>query len=71
MLPGTAYAQMDIQYQREYRGEKLLPDFHARGLDGVRIGRFNPKHLLKVLGFDSNRTGPHLWAVPGVVFLQK
>lgn len=77
MLPATGYAQLDIKYQKENDGAKLLPDFWARALDitvvpdVADVGRRHPDVRLLVDGWDRGYGPSDVWAVPAVVFVRE
>lgn len=76
MLPATAIAQADIEYQKQNNGKVLIPNFWVRALDTTvgpyvaYVGRNHPADPLSV--HDWRRFGglPNIWALSAVVFVK-
>lgn len=76
MLPLTGIAQLDIGFQKENDGKKLLPDFWVGALDEVGsdvtdVGRVRPGYRLDALTWDRGRRCPSVWALSTVVFTRE
>lgn len=76
MLPLTGIAQLDIGFQKENHGKKLLVDFWVGALDEVGshvadIGRGRPGDRLDAGTWYSDYRYPYVWALSTVVFTRE
>jgi len=77
MLPATAIAQADINYQIENGGKKLIPDYLLRALDTTvvprvaNVGRYRPDDGLDVDGWGRVDGSLYLWVPSAVVFVRE
>lgn len=75
MLPATAIAQADVEYQKQ-NSEVLLPDFWVRALDTTvgpdvaSVGRDRPSDRLRVSDWGRGHGLPSVWALSAVVFVK-